>query len=1284
MEAWKFAEKINDSLKLLLCIFLVVSCFIRLKNADAGGFDLRINDVSGLDEPWPLVGGLPFPEGELHDPSRIRIIGAEGQEVPAQIDVTATWRDGSIRWALAGFAASPQGEFRVEYGPGVTRSEPDIPLVLEQKAHGMLVVDTGAAVYEFLPDRLLPETARLGDTVFLANAGDGAYLVDNRGRLSRVSGASAGIETEVLKQGPVHTVLRREGWYVTEDGEQVARARVWLYFTAGTPAVRITHSLVFTEDTNEIWVRDYGLQFKTPGSPQAVTFAMREAGEEKLVDAVPDGDEVYLLQETYPYLLEEDSRAVVGRRPAGSGEIQDAVQFGEGLFWIHEWIETDKVAGDWGDAVYADHALTLIMPHLARRFPKEISFDAESARVAFWSSRAGRELDFRTSTLVNEHWKDWSERASGGAAALVQMDSNAQAAARTHDLWLMPRRNAGSTEETLARARAGTHRPLLQADPAWLCATEAMGWPIHPKDTDRHPEQEALISGYWERLMNTRDGMAFNGFIDWGRHPLIRGIRGEHFRLSHLVDYGTRTHVWGLYARSGERTYYDYGHGFNRFAGDWEMANWDTDTKFRGGMTFTGNNDYPLYWGDRTDLLHGVTGDDIANWALEYYMTGDVYAADRMDMVAEAFRKHWGPENMPSGYIQHSGAFAYLRRFANLYTWTGDEKFIDWARQWLDVLVDLDIPNAITDEINGGPFYKVDRNLLNIYLYYRVSGDETARKAFLQSLDYKYRFWRFRAAFSGQAYPALLYTIGYRWTGNPNYLRVVNYIAENGLGIQRIAAQGIHNNMHPTMALPAALALLTDLVEPIAPFPVVTQYREPEPTALLLRKPAGGNPVSLRLNMRMDDDFLEPAGQLFAWRDGEQAEPVDGLHLETELAFQPSSGRGANPRSWHVRATVSGNAPAGLYRLHFPAAEQVDVLESSASETSVYAPEGFRVRGDGVPDYFRVPEGQDTLEFFAGAPLTIRRPDGSVAFDETDGEIGAHFVPVNDRHGVWSVATARTAIFKVLSTEPVFARSAEWLVTGAGVEPEPPFKPPSDEISFVPAPVGQALHLPGGGTLRFSRGGPTGTGYERFPGAEGTVEFWFRPNWSSAALPFTMGRLVDRNFLQAGSHTLQYRRGQPRRGAPELASLHLWAYGERSNTGFTGRFWFQAGEWYHVVFCWRTYDGESGDDSEFAVFVNGDPVEADHFRRSGHVHFWPGRVSGGDEFHRTDSDETITIGAMDGTIGQFRISDTMRYEAPFKPLETLPEPDGHTLVQFRLDGDFKGETAEGRAVELKP
>ncbi|NLE66705.1 MAG: hypothetical protein GX608_04710, partial [Lentisphaerae bacterium] len=206
----------------------------------ADGFDLRVNDVSGLDEPWPLVAGLPFPEGALRDASAIRIVGADGAEVPAQVDAVATWRDGSLQWALAGFTARPQAAFRVEYGLGVRRMEPPVPLRIEQASDGPLTVNTGAAVFTFRPGRLLPDRAAMGTAVVLDGAGAGAYLVDNRGREARVVGAAAEVESDVVLAGPARAVIRRAGWYVTETGERLARAEAWFYFAAGCPSLRIT------------------------------------------------------------------------------------------------------------------------------------------------------------------------------------------------------------------------------------------------------------------------------------------------------------------------------------------------------------------------------------------------------------------------------------------------------------------------------------------------------------------------------------------------------------------------------------------------------------------------------------------------------------------------------------------------------------------------------------------------------------------------------------------------------------------------------------------------------------------------------------------------------------------------------------------------------------------------------------------------------------------------------------------------------------------------------------
>jgi hypothetical protein len=1283
-------------------LMAVVSLTLLCSGVMAGGFDLRVNDVSRLDAPWPLVGGLPFPEGELRDSSQIRIVGADGAEIPAQIDVAATWRDGSVRWALAGFTASPEGEYRVEFGPGIARHAPTQPLHIERDEAGGLTVDTGAAVYEFLPDRLLPENARMLKTVFLAGSGDGAYLIDNRGRMARVAGATAQVASEIVKQGPARAVVRREGWYVTADGERVARARAWFYFAAGSPYLRVTHSLILTEDTNDLWVRDYGLQFRAPQTPREATFALGKAGQaddellsmkpveaESFSTAVPESGEVFMLQDVFPHFLEREARAIVGRGVPFERERSETVASGR-VSSAHHRLHEAATVGDWGDAAWEDHGLTVVMPWLAQRFPKEIAFGPEGARVAFWSRRSGRELDFRTATLVKEYWQRWAERAPEGVESLAAAPSNARGAARTHDVWLLPHAADDDPQTIAARAKAASQPPLVLADPRWLTATEAVGWPMHPVDDQRFPQEEAVLSEFWDRLISSYEELRRTGFIAWGDPPHIRGAGSKFFRVSGQVDYGLRRHVWGLFARSGDRRYYDYGARFNRFAGDWSIVHHATGDKFIGGFTTARPLDdfwsRPLYWGTHSALepAGGNTGHDIVNWLLEYYLTGDEYVMELTRMHGEAFKAHWEQTSQSRG--RFDGIFMILRVLADLYAREWDEDFGQMARELARYVIDLESPNGINDGIRFGSLYKVDRNLISLYSYYRATGDPLAREAFLRGIDYEYRFNRVSGAFAGQAYPSFLFSVAYRWTGDPNYLRVVHSSVDEHR--RWPGAVNITSQINPTMGLPAALGVLAEAEGPIAAFPVVRQYDNPPPSRIVFRKPAN-RPVTMRLHLRISDDLDEdaattPAVAPLAPNGG--GKPVEDLHIRAEAMFRTAYAGRSDPRRRHVVLSVPAAEPPGLYTLEFPEAEFVDVLDTDSPQVSVYAPEGFRMQGARAPDYFRVANDIDTLRVFLGVPTEIRRPDDSVALEADAGKIGEQQIPAAGHAGVWRLNAAQSGIVRLLNTEPLFSRSPEWLVTGANVEPAPQFAPPSVEVAFVPGRDGrQALHVPGNARLRFPRGGKMAEGYEHFPGGEGTVEFWFRPNWSSGDLAYAMGsRFNDRYFLQAGSHDLQYRRGQARASEPEFASLNLWAHGRESNAGFTGRFWFKAGQWYHLAFAWRTREGQPGDAGDFAVYVNGHPVAPDDFGRGGVLHFWPGRVTGGDPFHRREVDESIAIGPLDGTIAQIRISDTVRYQSAFEPPETLSEPDAHTRVQFPLDGNRLGETVGGKKISLEP
>ncbi len=94
-----------------------------------------------------------------------------------------------------------------------------------------------------------------------------------------------------------------------------------------------------------------------------------------------------------------------------------------------------------------------------------------------------------------------------------------------------------------------------------------------PKDARRFPREEAYISDFFDRIIYGE--VVFpKPVISPRRCPNVTGP--GWFKCNGLIDYHLRRNVWALYARSGERKYFEYGERFNRFAGDMVMHHWDT------------------------------------------------------------------------------------------------------------------------------------------------------------------------------------------------------------------------------------------------------------------------------------------------------------------------------------------------------------------------------------------------------------------------------------------------------------------------------------------------------------------------------------------------------------------------------------------------------------------------------------------------------------------------------------------------------------------------------------
>ena len=1295
----------------ILSVLMLLSSPLKAKN-----FPLRINDVSKLNSSWPLIGSLAFSEGELKNPSAIRIMSGDS-EVPSQVDVAATWRDGSIRWALAGFTASPQGEYSVEYGSGVKRGVYPNPLKVTNQADGGFTVDTGAAVYQFDSDKILPENGWLVSArqkiQILKGSGAGAYLIDNTGRTARAAGTPAEIENEVLKEGPGRFVVKRSGWYVTQAGEKLARAEVWLYFSAGTPYVKITHSIIFTEDTNRVWFKDYGLEFKTPDKPLEVYCAVGENADE-IRKIKNEGEEIFLLQTEYPHFAEREYKAVIGKSAGGKDTP----------------IADIKIAGDWAHGDYGNYGITLVMPWLAERFPKELSFGERGARAVLWSGRSGKELDFRGKTLVKEYWQSWAEKGPGspGAEKLSAFESNAQGSARTHDIWFLPHAGAYKEKEVRQTAVAGARTPLVTANPLWLCETEAMGYPMLHKDTARFPEEEAVLSEYWQRFILPLKAFSLTGFIDWGDFPTwqynaIDGrIMAKFHILTNIDRYSVRREPWCLFARSGERDYYNYAHRFSRFSGDWYLVHEDvpgsTDRKRGSFMSFSAQGGkLPFAWGQRGHL-YITNGGDIGCWLLEYYLTGDERSLSLLKMIKESVKKYWKVDSA-IGVNQSK----VVRELVTLSIMDWDKDIMGMAKEVAHSMFDLESQNGIKMFKNSyGPMYKDQRTCHNTVEYYLETKDELAKEVFLKLMDHLYRFDRRGSFATYKNYSGFTGALAYWMTGDERHRRVVEQgvgdavryikeyplsedlkkLPENPLDWKRMPAYlGIWEWHNPFIGLPTALKLLAEKGWSGGTTPLIVKcMKQPEAKIIFLHKKGVDTTLSIYLQT---DVGVQPGIPEIVSCDG--GKKIQGIKAEFEKRMPQGPYFEKRPdvypkysELYHTFVTVPAEIPGGLYLLSTGEHTTFTLLDINMGKAALYCPEGFWPvsvgehishssygrYGEGMPIFFRVPSDLKELEIFLSSSACVKRPDGSVAVSMSKENTGRMAIPVEGKGGIWSIEpyihNARGECFpgfyRLFNVEPIVAYGSPDLLPDGitGLKPVPDnMRQASGPMEFADGISGKSLRLAEGKTLAFTRGEKLQQGgYSYFPGMTGTAEFWFRADCStrerilfpftSTYMPFLHGPHIDflQKYWSMGSARSLFSRLQL-----ELATEQKGVFG----TGFQVEYFFKAGEWTHIAYTWDIKEGEKGTEGECAIFVNGKKLPYKG------ASYGVKPLTGQQKIKLLDKETDIVLGPFEGSMDNLRLSDIVRYKEDFTPVKTPPAMDTNTRVLFLFDGNLKGTSA---------
>jgi len=216
----------------------------------------------------PITVGVPFSKGALHSPSHVRLLNADGEEVPAQVTPVTTWApaDSSLKWIWVFFFANEGDTYELEYGPTVERAPitgERIRFVNNQRPYGTTRLSTGPLRFDvnkgdgggFL-DEVEFDAAGDGfgprDTIATEPTGRGSFLdlLDRAGIDS-----SRATVTQTYKEkgsGPLHAILRIEGKYqYSRDDNNAAPFVTRIHAYAGKPYLRVLHTITYTGDPDQ-------------------------------------------------------------------------------------------------------------------------------------------------------------------------------------------------------------------------------------------------------------------------------------------------------------------------------------------------------------------------------------------------------------------------------------------------------------------------------------------------------------------------------------------------------------------------------------------------------------------------------------------------------------------------------------------------------------------------------------------------------------------------------------------------------------------------------------------------------------------------------------------------------------------------------------------------------------------------------------------------------------------------------------------------------------------------
>ena len=616
--------------------------------------------------------GVPFARGTVADAGSVQLTDSDGRVVPSQAWQTASWPDGSVKWAgVAVGAHTPTDHLQLNTHGAVEPDGGTGPRVRTIAGEGRIQISTGA----------LTCTVGCSGRDFIRSISVDGREVASAGRLvssivdtvdesstavHRTSFESEVSDAVVESEGPVRTVVKITGKH-SGAGRRWLPFTVRLYFYAGARNIRMMHTFVWDGDEHKDFLSSLGVRFEVPLRGELHDRHVRLAGADGgfLAEAVRGLTGLRRDPGTDVRHAQVQGRATPPLslwNPEVSGRLDlipawpdyTLSQLGSDGFSIRKrtgpefpWIDSAQGTRAAGYAYLGtpDGGFGVGLGGFWQSHPTGIdirSANEDRATLTHWlHSPEARPMDLRFyhDGLAQDTYERQLEGLEITYEDYEEGFGTPFGVARTHELTLFAYEATPAIERLADDARWAQTPPLLQAEPGHLYSAGVFGnWSPVNRETPERAALEDKLDFLFDFYAGQVEERRWYGFWNYGdvmhtydvdRHVWRYDVGGYAWDNSELSP---DLWLWYSYLRSGRADIFRFAEAMTRHTGE-------VDVYHLGKWAGLGTRHNVQHWGCSAKQ-HRISSP--AYRRFYYYLTADERTGDLLTELVDSDRTFLG------------------------------------------------------------------------------------------------------------------------------------------------------------------------------------------------------------------------------------------------------------------------------------------------------------------------------------------------------------------------------------------------------------------------------------------------------------------------------------------------------------------------------------------------------------------------------------------------------------------------------------------------------------------